>query len=181
MRVTYAGVVDTEPRNSDVTLAVVEAFGADWVRGEHEVDDDAPDNRDRASKEVHILPGGKCTCDLTKAVVDDGGEDRHVACAGVPHAHAEGLLVLLIPPAHDEHEHRTDACFEEAEEETLGVERPVVIAHCGEHEAYPPDRDNEGRDALNGETLGEVNGWVGSHDETKVEDRRRHGIAVADQ
>lgn len=74
----------------------------------------------------------------------------------LPHAH--GLLILLVPIAHDHHEHGADTTFEETKEETLSEECLVVEASGRKDEADTPKGDDDGSNALDGVSLSENNG-----------------------
>lgn len=46
MRISNAGIVDSHASDSDVSLTIGEAFGANWVGRKEEVDDSSPDDGD---------------------------------------------------------------------------------------------------------------------------------------
>jgi hypothetical protein len=64
------------------------------------------------------------------------------------------LFILLVPSSHNHHERRRYTRFQQAQEESLGVDALEVLAHNGQQQADSPKGDNARHDALDWEALG---------------------------
>lgn len=99
-----------------------------------------------------------------------------VAVGAVPHS--KGLFVLLVEGPDNDHEHRTDSTLQKTEKEALSIEVLVVPADDRQDQTDAPEGYNTRCDTLDGKALSQEHGRIGSDNESKVEDGRRHRVSV---
>jgi hypothetical protein len=113
----------------------------------------------------------------------------------IPCTHPQCLLMFLVPSAHNEHKHRTDARFQKAEEEALSIEpagvrlgqrtmsfeyTPLPVgASCRTHEANSPNSHDAKCDSFDWPALRHQNCWIAADNEAKIEDGGRERVPIA--
>jgi len=88
------------------------------------------------------------------------------------------LLVFLVPPAHNQHEHRSDAGLKKAEEEALGVKPAETLHGSCTHQGGTPDHNYATTHALNRESLSQKHCRKGASDVADVENRGGERITI---
>lgn len=82
-------------------------------------------------------------------------------------------------PSYNQHPSRTNATFQDAEEEPLSVQSLVGLTPRGGHEADTPEKDDPKHDSLDRVPLRHGNGGIRAADEAEIEDGGRKGVAHA--
>lgn len=116
---------------------------------------------------------------MAKSIVDQRRDHAHKSSAAVPGTHPEGLFILFVPTTDNHHEHGTDACFCDAQEESYSVESSVIGACWSDDDSGTPENNNTRSNTFDREALSEDDSRIGSHNVTEIEDCTCEGISIA--